>query len=279
MIWYEDICMCYPSVRYFRVGNFPVLSDTPDPCDDGTIGTIGILPNKNHERNCEELSKMSLDSVIMSKIQDLQGKVDENREYGYAFSKGVPTTSEELDLSPNQDYYLKLKSGGLIYGIAHIHGDPTFVDDISGERPFMPMFSLADIFALGVVAAKYNGNNSGELINYSMFFLSLTVMGGENGPTTTYVLKIDNWDNFRLNFLNKYKGLTSGDKKTKNGNLERKYLKTKNSGGGGDNYLRDLFKFLEDDKILKNSGFSIYESDNQNLTGWKRKPMIKMKRK
>lgn len=200
-VWEDCACWRYVSVspRFFRIGIFPVLSDTSDPCDDGTIGTIGVLPDKNHERNCSELKRLTSEETEdgedrADKINSLKNKVNgETKEYGYAFQKDAngnwlpPEAVESSNENPNS-IDLSNYTGGNYIGAAHTHPDPYIMNGI-------PMFSPRDIQWLFNCYKLHNNNNQPK--NASVYFLTLTATTG------TYAIKFKGEPNMN-NFIASY---------------------------------------------------------------------------
>lgn len=266
-VWEDCACWRYVSVspRFFRVGNFPVLSNTPDPCDDGTIGVIGVLIDKNHEKNCEELNKMSFDGEIKAKIQELQGNVGNSYESGYSFkNENGNTTSQVLNLANGSFSSLDLKfEGNNTFGFSHIHPDPKLL--IYDSFYVHPMFSLDDIYKFHEMISLYM---PGAPKNFSMFFATITVKTGNGyNDNATYALKIDNWFAFN-DFWANYSLLTEKKRSDLRRELSEKYDDRRNDDGAySQDYIEDLLMFMND-KNMK--GISVYKANDTNLSGWKK---------
>lgn len=249
----------------------PSGDNTPEPDDDTCIrdangqcigdATTPVIKEPQNvdldEKNCEELKKLGTTIPIRQSYHDIQGKVNLDREFGYSFA--LNTLPVEQDLAAGNSINLNMPSGGLIYGGSHTHPFESHPD-----YKIFPMFSIADIYKLGEIAIKHS--NPGIPKNYSIFVLTMTVKNENNSET--FAIKIDAFLQFTP-FLNSYFSLSKKEKRQFGKTLNKQYEYTDKHGGGNiaTNYLKDLFKFMNDKNI---NGVSIYKATNTNLTNWEK---------
>ena len=199
---------------------------------------------QNSTTPCDELKKLGTDEKIKDSYEDIQGKVEQPREYGYSFALGSDPV--ENPLANGNTLHMRVPKGGLIYGYSHTHPNITNPPD----KIVFPMFTTPDLFNLGLIAVLHS--NPGTPKDYNLFFATMTVKNNGIGTaqTETYAIKISNIILFSQ-FLNSYGPLSASDKIRYNRKLKRKYQDEYESGGGlvSANYLKVLYKFLESEKL------------------------------
>lgn len=227
-------------------GNSPISPGRFGP----VTGPIGA--NKSpHEKNCKELADMMDRTGIRASFNDLNTKTGESKENGYKFEDGK--TPKPLKLQAGTINHMELESGGQIYGGSHTHPDPS-------QSDYMPMFSLADVVKLGYIAYNYKPL-PGQIKNIFKCVLTLTVKTA--GGNETYALKIEDWYQFG-SYILQYNVLSRQERIRKDNRLKDEYLATKENGGGMENYLKDLFKFMKKQNI---NGIAIYKA-NTDFSEW-----------
>lgn len=221
-------------------------------------GCVPVNETTQHQKNCDQLNILSSDPKIKQSFKDLQSKAEDafiTREFGYKFTVGADPELLELGNDLTQ---LRPQYGRQIYGMSHTHQDK-----LPGGDKVFPMFSVEDVFNLGMVAIRHSVHPK----EFDLYVLTLTVKT-DNGGTETFALKINNWLDF-VSWINSYGTLSKQDRKRHEKNMRKKYEKTYNSGGGNIplNYLNPFFKFLQDNNI---EGVDMYQANDPSLNSWKR---------
>ncbi|RNC87838.1 MAG: hypothetical protein ED556_01215 [Winogradskyella sp.] len=238
--------------------------NTSEPCEnDGSIGITtgddGCRPVNElsvDEKNCEELSVLGNTLPIKQSFDDLKNKVNDQtvqREFGYKFTEGQNPV--ELPLFDGDPLHVKPQFGNEIYGMSHTHPSKSY-----GGQVVYPMFSMDDIYNLGVAAITYNNQPNSD---FSKVFFSLTVRG-DSGPET-FVLKVNNYFSLTA-FTNSF----GAKQEELNKKLNQRYNDINENNGGNvtQNYLQELFEYLEEEIPL--DAFDIYRAVDTNLTSWKK---------
>jgi len=252
----------HKSPRNLRTGGIdPTLVDPTDPCaGQEEIGIIEPVPDP-HEKNCEELKKMTEILAIKNSFTELLTHTGEGREYGYLFKDNA--NPSHLVLAPNSEQMLVVPTGEGIWGASHTHPTPNGNDD----DWYAPMFSLTDIYKLGEIAYNYRPS-VGFRRNIHKYTFTLTVEPGSENPSDqkqTYALKINDWEKFGQ-FVLQYSALSDDEKKSKGFILQKKYNTTHKNGDGIENFIKDMFNFIKEQNI---EGISLYKA-KPNFTGWNR---------
>lgn len=248
-------------------GSVVVTNPNPtEPCQDSS-GQVGITDSSGctpvnettqHQKNCEQLNILGSNQKIKESFQDLQSKAADafiTREFGYKLTLGEDPAPLQLgnDLTQPRPQY-----GGQIYGMSHTHQDKL----PSGDKVF-PMFSVEDVFNLGMLAIRHSVHPK----EFDLYVFTLTVKT-DNGGTETFALKINNWLDF-VSWMNDYGILSSNDKERFGRILQDTYDDIYKEGGGNipQNYLKPFFKFLQDKDI---KGVDMYQANDPSLNSWKR---------
>lgn len=196
---------------------------------------------------CQELKKLTGNTNIKNTFDGpdgLQGKVGDNKEFGFAFSKkpGYLATTPIIR-NPQNPAELNMMAyiGGEYIGASHTHPHPS--------TGFYPMFSPLDLVYLGRVAMKHDTN--GQDRNFSEYVLTLTV------PQGTFAIKIKDAVKFMFALGNKFKG----DKGIE-AVLEGKYDRRK-STDNIDNMKKDLLEIFKEFDV----GLGLYEA-SPGFSGW-----------
>lgn len=218
--------------------------------------TSPVLP-KAHQKNCTELAQLGNTPAILNSFNDLGNKVNDitiQREFGYKYTE--EQNPSELPLINGDPLHVKPQFGNDIYGLAHTHPQKAY-----GGQVVYPMFSMDDIFNLGVIANTFDNQPNSD---FSKVFFSLTVKGS-NGPET-FALKVNNF--FSLSaFTNSF----SSRQIEWNKKLNDRYNEISENNGGNvtQNYLQALFEFLQEENIPLDA-FDIYRATNSDHTDWKK---------
>lgn len=236
--------------------------DAP-PDDNVLIGTNGpitgpINPDKEaDEDNCNDLKNMSLNPKIKAKIQVLQTKTYQTREFGYSYSDNNDPV--ELPLVPGSPNLIKIKLGGTYYGASHTHPNQT-------TTSFAPMFSITDILSLAILKKRYF-NPEEAITSDSKFVFTLTFQNYNSPGTQTFALKISNWGQFN-DFVNSYTAMSPEMQYKIGYDLAQKYSKiTKSDPDSGQKHLLTLLKYMESINL---KGVAIYQATDEDLTGWEK---------
>lgn len=231
--------------------DIPGIEGVVGPCGDSEDIIIlePVDPEKTHEKHCDELKKFIQNAANLASMKDVENTASDNDEDGYSYSDNNPPV--QLEGIPGNQDSMKVPSGGTIYGASHNHANPATSDAI-------PMFSITDIAALGLITARYQGSPK----NYNKFILTLSIDQG--GGKQTFAIKIDNWLHFAPFVTEFYNNPDSRNTHKKElGKLFNKVNKINGTTG----YLKVLLKYMEFKNI---KGIGIYKADNNQFTSWSR---------
>ena len=223
--------------------NFGGGSGSTSNTTNTPVVTSPVVPPPTITKPCEELLKLTSNTNlknIYTGPNGLQNKVNEEKEFGFAFSKGANyDTTVPVPSSTNYPNEINMSAaiGGTIYGMAHTHPHHTY--------GFFPMFSIEDIKYLLQVSRAYN--TGGKPRDYSIFTVTMTV------PEGTFALKIKDVTAFYKALGNKYSDIEE--------EIKSKYEIT------GTSNSHELAKVLLETIKDNNIGIGIYQA-NANFSEW-----------
>jgi hypothetical protein len=240
---YTGVGQTYGSGGGGGLGN-PIIINPVPPCP-----TCPELEEEVVKKTpCESLKKIIDSPIAISKITELEGKLNQDKENGFAFqqdpntgnlSNPIPTVSPA---SNSNIIKMSLYTGGNFVGAYHTHPNPQ-------TTGVAPMFAPKDIEWLYKVARAHNIPNNQK--DYSDYFLTLTTGNG------TFAIKINDWIKF-ANFMgSKYPEFSE----------QLKYIYEQSSGvTGSPASVSDLTKELLKQFRDQDSGVGLFElsSNKQN---------------
>ncbi|WP_394973257.1 hypothetical protein [uncultured Croceitalea sp.] len=182
---------------------------------------------------CKQMDQAEQDSALKSKLNELKGKVNDNREFGRLITGTNPTTFSNLFAGQPNDGGINFSTGSKIDGFVHSH-----------YNGLLPVFSGSDLKVI------YDLHKQGKIRKWKTFTAYLVTNG------TTYALKIDDIDDF----------LAFGDVRFKTTGFfqlfEAQYaakINTTNTNGQNELAFANL---------IKESGLKLFKGNPLNFGTW-----------
>lgn len=258
--YYQIVDLLGSGVGHGATGSNP---NPFNPSGSGTNPVIGVVSphfQTSDERNLVELKKMGTDPKMKATFTDLKtrvlGKSLPENERGYYYHDRLDPESVE---TPRGKFSINVRFGIGYYGLSHYHPDIT--------RKGIPMFSLNDLFSLGMLKAKYGDHNADP----SKFFISMTARYEDTSTTNheskamTFVIKISNWGQFN-GAASSYYNISQIERDKMNAALLRAYQDRINSSLTSHiEFVSALQRYLYDNNI---TGIDIYVSEDSSMTRW-----------
>lgn len=235
-------------------GQTPIENPPLNDEEEDEVVTTPVIPELDAQTTpCVELNKFSSNSGNKNKLNVLKTKTNLTKEYGYTILKNNENNSyqtpEEIQQDPTNPNHLVQIYGDNIVGLMHTHPDPV-------ETGVVPMFSIADLRALVIIALRHN--NNGQPKNFSEYTVTMTAQNS-NGDKYTYALKIKNF----LALMQVFSSESNYKKMKKS--LENKYNET-TALGAMDDLSLDFLNVLKKNNLQ--NAVSLYQAE-QDFSSWK----------